>query len=117
MQITTDQILAAAVGKAIADNVTPELTAQVFTAAFGNFMNTPVNVHSADKTTRAGETLHSALKLVLTERAREYLEEPEQRAVIDAMLAQIFQELIGTDSLQQKIRDTVIRTFQNTSFR
>jgi hypothetical protein len=117
MNVSNEQILAAAVGKAIAESVTPELTASVFTDAFKSFMEKPVNSYGNDKTTRAHETLQAALKQVLTERAIAFLSLPEQSAKLDSIIAETFRATLEEGKLQHACRDAVTRLFQNLSLR
>jgi hypothetical protein len=117
MNVSNEQILAAAVGKAIAESVTPELTAHVFTEAFEGFMTKPISTYGSDKTTRAAETLQSALKAALTKQAEAFLARPEQSAVLDALIAKVFEELITGGKLQAALRQHVTRVFENVSLR
>lgn len=117
MNISNEQILAAAVGKAIADSVTPEMTVAVFTEAFESFMTKPINAYGSDKTTRAQDTLQTALKLALTRRAEEFLARPEQAATLDALISDTFRELIEGGKLQGACRTAVTRLFENLSLR
>lgn len=117
MNVSSEQILAAAVGKAIAESVTPELTAQVFTEAFKSFMEKPIRDYGNDKTTRAHESLHDALKQVLKERAIAFLALPEQSAKLDSIISETFRETIEDGKLQHACRETVTRLFQNVSLR
>lgn len=115
--VSNEQILAAAVGKAIAEAVTPELTVSVFTDAFKSFMERPINNYGGDKTTRAQETLAEALKMALRERAEEFLKQPEQATVLNGMVADSFKMLVESGKLQAACQDAVSRMFQNISLR
>jgi hypothetical protein len=115
--ISNDQILAAAVGKAIAESVTPELTAAVFTEAFEAFMSKAINNYGNDKTTRAQATLQDALKATLMRRAEAFLGQPEQSAILDKIVAESFEELVTSGKLQGACREVVGRMFQNISLR
>lgn len=117
MQVSNEQILAAAVGKAIAENVTPELTAAVFAQAFKAFMEKPVSNYGNDKTTMAQQTLQDALKSVLTKHAVAFLEQPEQLAVIESITAECFQSLIVSGQLQAACRSACQRMFDNVTLR
>jgi hypothetical protein len=117
MNVSNEQIMAAAIGKAIAESVTPELTTAVFTEAFERFMSAQVNAYGDDKSTRAQATLRDALKMVLTERAKVFLEQPEQAAVLDAAVAESFQTLVESGKLQAACRETVTRMFSNVTLR
>lgn len=118
MNVSNEQILAAAVGKAIAESVTPELTTAVFTDAFKSFMEQPANSYGADKkTTRAHESLHSALKEVLAAQAKAFLALPEQSAILNAMIVETFKELVDSGKLQGACRAAVTRLFDNISLR
>jgi hypothetical protein len=117
MNVSNEQILAAAVGKAIAESVTPELTAQVFTEAFEGFMTKPISTYGNDKTTRAAETLQAALKAVLTKQAEAFLARPEQAQALDAIVAEVFKGLIESGKLQAALRQHVTRIFENISLR
>lgn len=115
--VSNEQILAAAVGKAIAESVTPELTAAVFTEAFKSFMEKPSNAYGNDKTTRAQEALATALKSVLAQRAEEFLQQPDQLSTIDAIVIDSFKALVESGKLQAACRDAVTRMFANISLR
>lgn len=117
MNVSNEQILAAAVGKAIAESVTPELTAQVFTDAFKSFMEKPSSNYGNDKTTKAHETLQAALKHVLAEHATAFLAQPAQAAVLDSLVATTFTELVESGKLQGACREAVQRLFGNISLR
>ena len=117
MNVSNEQILAAAVGKAIAESVTPELTAQVFTEAFEGFMTKPISTYGNDKTTRAHDTLQDALKQVLTKQAEAFLAQPKQIAVLDVLIAEVFKGLIESGKLQGALRQHVTRVFENVSLR
>lgn len=117
MNVSNEQILAAAVGKAIAESVTPELTAAVFTEAFKSFMEQPANSYGDKKTTRAHETLHSALKEVLVAQAKDFLMRAEQSAILNAMIVETFKELVDSGKLQGACRAAVARLFENISLR
>ncbi len=117
MNVSNEQILAAAVGKAIAESVTPELTAAVFTDAFESFMSKPISTYGTDKTTRAQETLQAALKEVLVAQAKAFLALPEQSAVLNTMVAETFNELVSGGKLQGACRAAVARLFDNISLR
>lgn len=117
MNISDQQIMAAAIGKAIAESVTPELTASVFTSAFAQYMSAPANSYGIDQSTGAQVTLRDALKLVLAQRAKAFLEQPDQVAALDAAVAESFKALVESGKLQAACQDAVTRMFSNISLR
>lgn len=103
MDVSSNDVMAAAVGKAIAEVVTPAMCAEVFAHAFKKFMEEKKDPYSTKPTTRAEETLQEALRETLRKKAFEYLELPEQQAKLSEVVKISFEVALKDSSFISKL--------------